>query len=148
MKTFTEISLILILSILVIACTDSKYQTLPEEEVNVVQRDFAQNIATDILNGMKTGEYKELGNESILSMQKGLSAENQKMSYEQIKGLFGDFESISYYETCIPKAGAFHTVYRFKGQFESAENPEVRVLINRDNKLSGFWVKPWYDALQ
>ena len=148
MKNFTGNSLVLILSVLVIACTDSKYQTLPEEEVNVVQKDFAESIATDILNGMKSGEFKELGNESILSMQKGLSAEKQKMSYEQIKGLFGNFKSISYYETCVPKASAFHTVYRFKGKFESSEFPEVRVVINKDNKLSGFWIKPWNDTLQ
>ena len=97
---------------------------------------------------MKSGQYKELGDESTLSMQKGLSAEKQKMSYEQIKGLYGDFESLSYYETCVPKEGAFHTVYRFKGKFESSETPEVRVVINKDNKISGFWIKPWNDTLK
>lgn len=148
MKTFTEISLIMILSILVIACTDSKYQTLPEEEVDVTQRNFAENIATDILNGMKSGEFKELGNESTLSMQKGLTLEKQKMSYENIKAMYGDFQSMSYYETCVPKEGAFHTVYRFKGKFESSATPEIRVVINKENRLAGFWLKDWKNELQ
>ena len=112
----------------------------------MVQRALAESIAIDILNSMKSGVFIALGEEATLTMQKGLSPEKQKLSYEQIKGMFGDFESLYYYETCVPIEGESHNVYRFKGNFESA-SPEIRVVMNNDNKLSGFWIKPWKDTL-
>jgi len=148
MKRLFGIILVLVLPLLVVSCTESKYETLPEEDVNQEQKVLAETLATDILLSMKSGEFKSLGKEATLSMQKGLSTEKQKLSYEQIKGLFGEFRTISYYESCVPKAGAFYVVYRFKGKFESSDIPEIRVVINKENKLAGFWIKPWNDELQ
>jgi len=144
MKKLFFINLIFIL---IIGCSESKYQTLSEEDINNAQKSFAESLAVDILTSMKSGEFKSLRDEATLAMQKGLSPEKQEASYDQIKGMFGDFESLSYYEACIPTEGAIQTVYRFKGKFESAF-PEIRVVINEENKLSGFWIKPWNDELQ
>ena len=148
MKRLFGIILLFVLSLLVVGCTESKYDTLPEEEVNQEQKDLAESIATDILMSMKTGEFKALGEKATLSVQKGITPAKQKTVYEQVKGMFGEFQSLDYYETCVPKDGTFLTVYRFKGKFESSATPEIRVVINKDNKLSGFWIKPWKDELK
>ena len=148
MKRLFGFILLFVLSLLVVGCTESKYDTLPEEEVNQEQKDLAEYIATDILMSMKTGEFKALGEKATLSVQKGITPAKQKTVYEQVKGMFGEFQSLDYYETCVPKDGTFLTVYRFKGKFESSATPEIRVVINKDNKLSGFWIKPWKDELK
>ena len=148
MKRLFGIILLFVLSLLVVGCTESKYDTLPEEEVNQEQKDLAESIETDILMSMKTGEFKALGEKATLSVQKGITPAKQKTVYEQVKGMFGEFQSLDYYETCVPKDGTFLTVYRFKGKFESSATPEIRVVINKDNKLSGFWIKPWKDELK
>ena len=141
---------ILMLALLIsfMSCEESKYETLPEEEVNLEQRDLAESLATNILLSMKSDEFKTLGEEATLSMQKGLSPEKQKVAYDQVKGMFGEFNSMNYYETCVPKDGTFLTVYRFKGKFESSATPEIRIVINKDNKLASFWIKPWKDDLK
>ena len=97
---------------------------------------------------MKSGEFKALGEKATLSVQKGLTPAKLKTVYEQVKGMFGEFNTMEYYETCVPKDETFLTVYRFKGKFESSATPEIRVVINKDNKLSGFWIKPWKDDLK
>ena len=84
MKNYISIFLVLALSLLFFACTESKYKTLQEEEVDKEQKYFAESKATDILNSMKSGQYKELGDESTLSMQKGLSAEKQNQTQDHV----------------------------------------------------------------
>ena len=78
-KMKNYISIFLALLIATLSCEESKYKTLQEEEVDKEQKYFAESKATDILNSMKSGQYKELGDESTLSMQKGLSAEKQNL---------------------------------------------------------------------
>ena len=144
-----KVFLINLILILVVGCSKSQFETLPPEKVDLVQKSVAESLATDLLNSMKSGEYKELGEEATPAMQSGLSPEKQKMAYNQIKEIFGDFQSLSYYETCIPKEGNnMGTIYRFKGKFDSESTPEIRVVMNNKNKLSGFWVKPWSDEIK
>lgn len=145
MKKVFVINLILVL---LLGCSESKFDTVPPEEVDLVQKSLAESLATDILNSMKSGEFKQLGEDATLSVQKGLSPDKQKAVYEQVKGMFGEFNSLEYYETCVPKDGTFLTVYRFRGIFTSSAPPEIRVVINGNNKLSGFWIKPWKDDLE
>ena len=40
-------------------------------------------------------------------------------------------------------------VYRFKGVFskDSSRKIEVRVNMDKDGKVAGFWVKPWSDSV-
>ena len=134
---------------LLLGCSESDFKIVPPEKVDLVQKSVAESLATDLLNSMKSGEFKELGEEATPAFQSGLSPEKQKMAYNQIKEIFGDFQSLSYYETCIPKEGNnMGTIYRFKGKFDSESTPEIRVVMNSKNKLSGFWVKPWSDEIK
>ena len=143
------VSVLLFISLIsIMSCEESRYEILPEEEVNQEQKVLAESIATDILMSMKSGEFKALGEKATLSVQKGLTPAKLKTVYEQVKGMFGEFNTMEYYETCVPKDETFLTVYRFKGKFESSATPEIRVVINKDNKLSGFWIKPWKDDLK
>ena len=38
-------------------------------------------------------------------------------------------------------------IHRFKGRYGTASSvPEVRVVLDRDGRLAGLWIKPWQDA--
>ena len=62
--------------------------------------------------------------------------------------MFGDYVSMDYAETWKPKMSSLR-VYRFKGHFaKGSAAPEIRVVMDGSNKLSGFWLKPWTDTPQ
>jgi len=90
-----------------------------------------------------------LGDEATAAMRSGLTPEKQKEAYETIKGMFGDFQSMEYVETCIPTDGSLLVIYRFKGHFsKSKARPEIRVVMDGEGKLAGFWIKPWRARVQ
>jgi hypothetical protein len=121
-------------------------ERVPEAEVDATQRALAERLATKIYDGCRTGRYEALGDEAIPAMQEGLSPDKQKQTCAQIAGMFGDYVSMEYAETWKPKFGALY-VYRFKGHFsKSGATPEIRVVLDRSNKLSGFWLKPWTET--
>jgi hypothetical protein len=41
-----------------------------------------------------------------------------------------------------------YMIYRFRGAFDATdEKPEIRIVLDRNNKLAGFWIRPWEDDL-
>ncbi len=128
---------------------DSGFVKVPETEVDVNKKKRAWLIGTKILDSQKAGKFKPLGKESTLAMQKGLSVEKQKESYESIKGMYGDFVAMDYAETWKPKDGSLMMIYRFKGRFSKSDaRPEIRVVMDGNDKLAGLWLKPWNDDLR
>lgn len=82
-------------------------------------------------------------------MQAGLTPDVQKKSYQEITGLFGDFKSLRYVESWKPNDGTLLVIHRFKASFtRSPSPPEIRVVLDGNNKLSGLWTKPCHDTLQ
>jgi hypothetical protein len=117
-------------------------ERVPEAEVDATQKALAERLATKIYDGCRTGRFEALGDEAIPAMQEGLSPDKQKQTCAQLTGMFGDYVSMDYAETWKPKFGALY-VYRFKGHFsKGGAPPEIRVVIDRSNKLSGVWLKP------
>ncbi len=89
----------------------------------------------------------QLGKEATEAMRTGLNPQKQKESYETIKGMFGDFQSLEYVETWVPNDGSLLVIYRFKGNFTSKAKPEIRVVMDGNKKFSGFWILPWKDKM-
>ncbi len=122
----------------------SNYAKLDESKVNYDQRIKAQEIASSILYAQKAGEY-DIDNEILSArMQKALTPTNQKKCYEDIRTTYGDFTSLDYVETYIPKKGSNSIIYRFLGKFsKNTEKPEVRVILNENGKLAGLSFHKW-----
>ncbi len=140
--------LISLIALVVTGC-GSQFRRLPESEVDGEVKSTAERIATDILKSMRDGRFEPLGDEATAAMRSGLTPEKQKEAYETIKGMFGDFQSMEYVETCIPTDGSLLVIYRFKGHFsKSKARPEIRVVMDGEGKLSGFWIKPWKAKVQ
>ncbi len=62
--------------------------------------------------------------------------------------MFGDYQDLKFESLKIyPKNGESFDIYRFKGAFEKNKEVEVRAVLNKQGKLSGFFIKPWNDNL-
>ncbi len=137
------------LTALVVTGCGSRFRKLPESEVDTEMKLVAERIATNILVSQRDGRFEPLGDEATLAMRSALTPEKQKEAYETIKGMFGDFQSMKYVETWVPTDGSLLVIYRFKGRFsESKARPEIRVVMDGEGKLAGFWIKPWRARVQ
>lgn len=146
MKTIKTI--IVLLSLIALSSCKGKTTT---NNVGVQNNDhlaFATNIATNILEKQKAGLFHELTKEEATkAMVSGLTEDRQKSSYQKIKGLFGDYKSIQFHSVKVITKNETLEIYRFKGNFEHSKDVEVRVVLNSNGKLAGFFILPWKDRL-
>jgi hypothetical protein len=134
--------------LLLAAACGGGLERVPEAEVDVTQKATAERIARRLYEACRTGTYEALGDEAIPAMRDALTPDKQRQTCGSITGMFGDYVSMDYAETWKPKFGGL-AVFRFKGHFsKSPATPEIRVVIDRANKLSGFWLKPWTETPQ
>jgi Protein of unknown function (DUF3887) len=119
---------------------------IDEGAVDAQQKATAQAFALKLCGACNTGKFEALGPEAIPAMQDGLTPEKQKTTCDSTRQTFGDFQSVDYVETWKTQ-GLF--VYRFRAHYgKSTTTPEVRVVLDGDSKLAGYWLKPWADALK
>jgi hypothetical protein len=131
------------------AACNGALERVPEADVDANQKATAQRIATKIYESCKSGQHETLGgDEAIPEMREALSPARQKATCGSVATMFGDYVSMDYAETWKSKVTSLR-VYRFKGHFsKGSAAPEIRVVLDGSNKLSGFWLKPWTDTPQ
>ncbi len=123
----------------------AQFSTVNPKKIDQESLDQATQIAVKLLTGMKAGTYFILTeSEATGAMVKGLSEETQKAVYKKVKEENGDFVSLEFVEALQPDNDKNLIIYRFRGNFEKhAAGPEIRVVMNNDLKLAGFWILPW-----
>jgi hypothetical protein len=124
------------------------FKKLNDTEVDSKKIQIAQKFGNDFLTKLKNGSYYQFQDEAIDAVKNGLTEESQKAAYQQIKGQFGDFQTLSYAETWIQNGNSAMVIFRFKGNFDkSNKQAEIRIVLDEKDKIAGFWVKPWSDML-
>ncbi len=144
------INLVWLLSISLIAScqSSSKYEKVDQAEINQVRLEFATKLGENILIAQKNGGYYSLtSDEADEKMISGLNENLQKKAYEQIKSAFGEYQGLEFDHVMKPSDGTLYEIYRFRGKFNPEAKAEVRIVLNADGKLAGFFVKPWRDGL-
>lgn len=142
-------SLLFVVLLIITACQNKASKTnnirpLLEED----QIEFAKKISDKILNAQKNDNFYELSdNEATKNMVNGLNTSVQKSSYAQIKSLYGDYNNLEFHSVEHINRGEDYAIFRFKGEFESGLDIEIRAVLNKEVKLAGFFVKPWQDKL-
>ena len=113
------------------------------------QHQLAAQLATRILQGHEEGRFEALGpEEAAEDFRRGFTAEVQRQSHQTIRQLFGVFEGLDYIETRATEDQPDLLIHRFKGRYEAASLPlEVRVVLDRDGRLTGLWIKPWQEQM-
>ena len=135
--------------LLVIAAADSSFIVLPSTKIDENLLRKAQSIASDLLTGWREGKFQHLSDDFSLEMMAGLPPEDQKKAYDSLRVLFGHFESLRFAEALMSPRLPGAVMFRFRGTFSGTkDNPEIRVVITDEGKITGFWVKHWVDQVQ
>lgn len=141
---------ILLVSGEIVGASSLWFSKIPQSEVNAGYVEQARQMMDSLYAKWQNGIFVLVGDEFTPEMQKVLSAELQKQSFEQIRSMFGDYQEMAFVEALtarflIPRG----TVYRFKGTYSrTSEQPEIRVVFDSHGKISGLWLKPWRDEMQ
>lgn len=142
----------LFISVFFIFCTNSfsqAYIKLAASDVDSAKIKIAEKFAFDYMTAQKNDAFYQFKDEAIGILKSQLTQERQKAGYKQLRDNFGDFKSLDYAETWIQKDNSDYKIIRFKSDFEKSPNKlEIRVILNAENKVAGFWIKPWSDELK
>ena len=125
-------------------------QAVVSTPVESDQHLLAAQLATRILQGHEQGRFEVLGpEEATESFRNGFTAEVQRQSHQAIRQRYGAFEGLDYVETLSLAAQPNLLVHRFRGRYGAESRaPEVRVILDRDGKLAGLWIKSWLEEMQ
>jgi hypothetical protein len=125
------------------------FKKLNAPDVNKSKVKIAQDFASAYMTKQKNGETYKFQDEAIDVFKNQLTAENQKAGYLQLKGQFGDFQSLEYAETWVQGNNRSIQIIRFKSDFDKSNKKlEIRVVLNESDKIAGFWIRPWSDMLK
>ena len=126
-----------------------EFEKVNDSEIDKNKLEFATSITNKILLAQKDGGHYALSNnEAIEAMVTGLDEKLQKDTYTQIKSLFGDYQGLEFDHLMRSVGEPSYDIYRFKGIFEKPESEiEVRAVLDGENKLAGFFIKPWQEEL-
>lgn len=125
-------------------------QAVVSTPVQSEQHLLAAQLATRILQSHEQGRFETLGpEEATEGFRSGFTAEVQRRSHQSIRQLFGAFEGLDYVETRSVDNQPHLLVHRFRGRYGAASRvPEVRVVLDREGRLAGLWIKPWQEQMQ
>ena len=132
------------------ACiSQNDFARVAESELDTQKIAYASQLADRMLNAQKEGRYYALReNEATRQMIDGLNEKAQKKSYMSLKAIFGDYKDLEFDHMMKSKSGSYLGVYRFKGSFEHQKaDVEIRVVLDDQDKLAGFFVRPWREGL-
>ena len=153
MRLIISLSVLITVALVIGSVTESlaksPFQSVPESKVNKEHKSKAQKAAVDTLTKWREGKYEPRSDDYTEAMKEASTPARQKAAYQNIKALFGDFKDLKYVEAVASKNLPSLVVYRFKGTFTGTKDqPEIRVVIDSDGKVAGFFIKPWHDELQ
>lgn len=124
------------------------YEKLKEADVQPAKIEIAKKFVVDYFTAQKNGTYHQFKDEATEAVKKQLTESNQVAGYKMLKDNFGDFSAANYAETWIAKSNPSFKILRFKADFDKTpQKLEIRVILNDSNQITGFWIKPWSDAL-
>ncbi len=129
---------------------ESPFKPISAEELDPTQLQTAERAAFRTLSGWRDDRFEPLSDDFTQQIKDALDSRRQRKVYADIEGLFGDFESMEFAEAVAAEEYPNMTIYRFRGTFSATKKsgPEIRVVLDGHNKISGFWCKPWADTVQ
>lgn len=143
MKTF----LIFLCLLLSTGVYSQEFKQLDDAKINHQQLQFVKKFVADYFAEQAAGGYYAFSdNTATDAMSNALSASKQKTVYDQLTSAFGAFKSFSYVQTWVDN-NSHLTIYRFKGTFGTNNFLEIRVVMNYQGKIAGFFIKPWSETL-
>lgn len=132
------------------ACSQAQdFKKLSQEEVDKEKIDIGKEFITDFYAVLENGSaYDFTADNATPEVQNTFSANMQQSTFQSIRDQLGDYQNAEYAETWIQTSNPEYTILRYKGKFsKSTPIVEIRVVLDKANKIAGFFVKPWSDML-
>ncbi len=122
-------------------------ERLKDSEINQSKLTIAKEFAKKYLSTLnKEGTY-EFKDEAIEALKNLLTSEAQNQMKKHLKSQFGNYVAHDFAEVWGMN-GTQPQIFRFKVDFvDSVKKVEARVVVDDNDKIAGFWIKPWSDVL-
>lgn len=126
-------------------CFGQDLQRVDDKTIDQHQVGLAASFARAYYARYNEDSVLQIGSEATPEMQSGFTGEVQRKSNATLREPFGKFENLNFSEAWKKSN---YTILRFKGKFEKTEKKlEIRVVLDSNNKIAGFYIKPWSDML-
>lgn len=153
MKTLTfknHVSLVTLFVCAFISCSEAQNaEKLSADKVSAKEIKIGQTFINAFYETLSQGSTFDFNKDNATeAMISTFTPEMQKNAYEQTKALLGEYESANYVEAWVVSSSPDLKILRFKADF-SAKNEkwEVRVVLDKSNKIAGFFAISWSDML-
>ena len=139
--------LILIFPFAILSCK-TQFKKLSTGKTDTIKIEIASNFVISYFDALENGNTFDFENIAVKAFYDSMKPTFQKQTYEKIEHQFGKLLSVKYAATWVNKTTPQFEIIRLVGQFEKNISPlEIRVIVNKDNKISGFWIKTWRNNL-
>lgn len=125
------------------------FERLSDKEVRKNAIHIGEQFINEFHAALEEGAAYQFNADNATSEVRQLfTPEMQIATFEQIKNQLGEYEHASYAEAWIQTSNPDYTILRYKAKFSNnSPQVEIRVVVNKSNKIAGFFVKPWSDVL-
>lgn len=133
---------------LVFAVYGQSFTKLDDNKIDTRQMESSRKFANAYFSKQISGSFYHFSqDEATEDMIRLLTAEKQKQAYAQVISGFGEFKSLAYAQTWSDSNSKM-MIYRFSGIFGDGNKLEIRVVLDQQGKIAGFFIKPWAENLQ
>lgn len=150
MKNINLLPLALIIGSFFISFTSCSqdFKKVNDDKIETKSLKIASGFIESFYSKLNKGSHYEFGEEATREVKNSITPEMQKNIYKQVKDQVGEFKSAEYVETWVQNANPDYKIMRYKGNFaDSSTKLEIRVVLNDEDKIAGFFIKPWSDML-
>lgn len=136
-----------LLAISALSSCSQDFEKLSKDKSDEKKVEIAENFYKGWYSNLKAGNEIKFGDELTAEMKSVLEVQ-QKPIFDQVSTQFGDFISMEYAESWMAKNLESMEIIRFKGTFDKSDKVlEIRVVVDDEGKIAGFYIKPWLDPL-
>ena len=140
----------MIISILIsLSSCGQKIQKLEKSDVDQAKIELAEKFTNDFFHKSSLGDTMIFADRTTNEMGKTFNPENQMTLYNQFISQLGNYNGSEFVEAWHVKNLQEYVVYRFFGKFDKiASKIEIRVALDKDNLIAGYYIIPWKDAFK
>lgn len=145
---FSRFSILLMVMTGTIATAQPALKKLSNDEVGNDLIEKSHQFLEDFFAKMKAAKVYDFTETGTTEIAATITPAVQKQVYEQVFQIAGEYESASLKEVYMTTDGSNFKILRYSGQFTRGTPIELRIIYNQDEKIAGYFVKPWKDQMQ
>jgi len=149
MKKIRNISIIVTVVLFTFSACAQKMEKIPADKVNPDKVELAKQFNDEFFEKSAKGDTMDFEGRITKEMEMVFSPDKQMTLYNQFKSQLGDYEGCEFTEAWYVNMMQEYDVYRFYGKFSNQQGKwEIRVVLDNDDLVAGYYIKPWSDIFK